>query len=123
MGLDDPSKPLRSKLLAVPALRERYLRHVRAIAQTWLDWERLGPVVDGHARRIEPFLAADTRKLSSLEAFRRAVSSEPPDAAPGETPPGPGRRVTNLKQFAEQRRKFLLNHPAIVALPAEEEAH
>jgi hypothetical protein len=31
--------------------------------------------------------------------------------------------VTNLKQFAEQRRKFLLNHPAIVALPAEEEAH
>ncbi|MFM8221476.1 MAG: hypothetical protein ACKOJF_21400, partial [Planctomycetaceae bacterium] len=71
---------------------------------------------------IEPFLAADTRKLSSIEAFRRAVSAEPANAAPGDNPPGPGRRVTNLKQFAEQRRQFLLNHPAIVALPAEADA-
>ena len=32
VGLDDTSKPLRSKLLAVPALRERYLAYVRDIA-------------------------------------------------------------------------------------------
>ena len=33
VGLDDATKPLRSKLLAVPALRERYLSYVRDIAR------------------------------------------------------------------------------------------
>ena len=43
VGIDDATKPLRSKLLAVPALRERYLAYVRDIAQKWLDWNTLGP--------------------------------------------------------------------------------
>jgi len=34
------SKPLRSRLLAVPALRARYLAHVRTIAEEWLDWKQ-----------------------------------------------------------------------------------
>ena len=38
VGADDVSKPLRARLLAVPALRERYLRYVHDIADTWLDW-------------------------------------------------------------------------------------
>ena len=42
VGLDDASKPLRSKLLAVPALRARYLRYVREIAERWLDWQYAG---------------------------------------------------------------------------------
>ncbi len=45
IGLDDARKPLRSRLLAVPALKARYLDHVRTIADEWLDWEELGPVV------------------------------------------------------------------------------
>jgi len=103
-------------------LRERYLTYVREIAEHWLDWQHLGPVVEGHAQRIEPFVAADTRKLSSLAAFQQAVASEPPETNPAPGAPGPGRRVTNLRQFAEQRRKFLLNHPAIQALPPAEAA-
>jgi hypothetical protein len=39
------SKPLRSKLLAVPALRAKYLALVRDIADRWLDWNRIGPLV------------------------------------------------------------------------------
>lgn len=35
VGLDDFSKPLGSKLLAVPALTSRYLAHVREIAERW----------------------------------------------------------------------------------------
>src|SRR5207249_2394336 len=42
VGLNDSSKPLRSKLLAVPALRARYMTYVRDIATKWLDWNRLG---------------------------------------------------------------------------------
>ena len=41
VGLDDTSKPLRSKLLAVPALRARYLGYVREIADKWLDWRTI----------------------------------------------------------------------------------
>ena len=33
VGLNDTTKPLRSKLLAVPALRQRYLSYVREIAE------------------------------------------------------------------------------------------
>ena len=101
------SKPLRSRLLAVPQLKQRYLSHVKAIAEEWLDWKKLGPIVADYARQIEPELAADTRKLSSLADFQRTVSAEEPEAVEGR------RGRLTLKQFADQRRKFLLEHPAI----------
>ena len=44
IGLDDASKPLRSRLLAVPALRAKYLGYVRDIAERWLDWKVMGPM-------------------------------------------------------------------------------
>ena len=47
VGLDDPSKPLRSKLLAVPALRAKYLAHVKELAEQWLDWTGLELRADG----------------------------------------------------------------------------
>ena len=43
VGLNDARKPLRSRLLAVPALKARYLDHVRTIAEDWLDWNKLKP--------------------------------------------------------------------------------
>ena len=106
-GLDDARKPLRSRLLAVPALRQRYLEHVRTLASDWLDWQKLGPVVAQYRTLIEPEVAADTRKLSSTEAFLRATADEPAE--------GPGRELP-LRTFAEQRRTALLGNPAIQEL-------
>ena len=83
---------------------------MKAIAEDWLDWNKLGPIVASHTKRIEPELAADTRKLSSLAEFQRNVSEQEPQATEGR----PGRLT--LKQFADQRRKFLLEHPAIKEL-------
>lgn len=83
---------------------------MKAIAEEWLDWNKLGPIVASHAKRIEPELAADTRKLSSLAEFQRSVSDQEPEATEGR----PGRLT--LKQFADQRRKFLLGYPAIKEL-------
>ena len=80
VGLDDDRKPLRSRLLAVPALRERYLRHVRTIAEDWLDWEKLGPVVERYRALIEEEVEADTRKLSSLAAFQKSVADAEAEA-------------------------------------------
>jgi hypothetical protein len=88
VGLNDASKPLRSKLLAVPELRERYLAYVREIADRWLDWETLGPLVEQHQALIEADVLRDTRKLYASESFRSDVD--------------------NLRSFVEARRAFLL---------------
>jgi hypothetical protein len=116
-GLDDPRKPLRSKLLAVPALRDRYLKNVRTLAETWLDWSKLGPLVADYRRLIDPIIEADTKKLATTEAYQKAVSDEvSPDRPKAVEPPrfGPGGGPTmNLRTFAERRRAYLLNHPEI----------
>jgi hypothetical protein len=83
---------------------------VKTIADEWLDWNKLQPVVDRYVSLIDGEIKADTRKLSSYEAFQRTVSSEPPVATEG------GRPQMTLRTFADQRRKFLLNHAEIKKL-------
>jgi hypothetical protein len=86
VGLDDRSKPLRSKLLAVPALRARYLAHVRAIAERWLDWNTISPLVVKYQTLIDAEVGLDGRKLYGYDRFNAAA----------------------LQAFFEQRRAFLL---------------
>ncbi|WP_437192972.1 CotH kinase family protein [Planctomicrobium sp. SH527] len=104
VGLTDTTKPLRSKLLAVPELKERYLKYVRELAQNDLDWKKLGPKVDGYAKLLSDAVEKDTRKLSSTSAFHAAVASTSSSAG-GEQG---GRPQLSLKSFADQRRTFLL---------------
>lgn len=89
IGLDDDLRPLRAKLLAVPALRRRYLAYVRDIASRWLNWSRLGPMARRYQALIAEDVRSDTRKLYPFEPF---------DA----------RGAGGLRQFAERRRAFLL---------------
>lgn len=90
VGLDDPSKPLRSKLLAVPALRAKYLEYVRQIATKWLDWNTLGPLADRYQSLIREHVRTDTHKLDSFEAFESGVDA--------------------LKTFAATRRDVILKN-------------
>ena len=106
IGLDDTRKPLRSRLLAVPALKARYMEHVRTIAQDWLDWQKLKPIVEEYRALIEKEIESDTRKLSSLAAFQKSVG----EIAQTKAEPGRGRPNMNLQGFAEQRRKYLLDY-------------
>jgi hypothetical protein len=92
VGLNDDSKALRSKLLAVPALRAKYLSYVRDIANTWLDWNTLGPLAQKHHDAIAADVRIDTRKLYSTEGFETGVAS--------------------VKRFADARRAFLLKATA-----------
>ena len=103
--LTDTNKALRHRLLAVPALRDRYLRYVGDIADKWLDWQRLGPMVERYQALIRDDVARDTRKLDTIEAFTTGVYGIP-DAGP---PP-----ATTIKGFADLRRAALLEHPEIV---------
>jgi hypothetical protein len=93
VGLDDPTKPLRSKLLAVPALRARYLSYVRDIAERWLDWNKLEPMLKGYQALIAEDVKADTRKLYSAEAFSTALMGS----------------EQSLQSFIKKRREFLLS--------------
>ena len=88
VALEDPTKPLRSRLLAVPELRERYLGYVRDIAQRWMDWGVVGPIVERHQALIADDVRADTRKLYDNASFTSGVE--------------------NLRSFMDQRREFLL---------------
>ncbi len=104
IGMDDPSKPLRSKVLAVPAYREQYLANVRKIADTSLAWDNIAPFIAAQAELIDDAVKADTRKLGTYEAFRAAVS--PVVEQPTELRGGHG--SMNLKQFMDGRRAYLL---------------
>jgi spore coat protein CotH len=88
IGLDDPSKPLRSKLLAVPALRAKYLGYAKTIANRWLDWTVLEPIVTKYHALIAADVKSDTRKLNSFEEFQSGVE--------------------DLKAFAARRRAVVL---------------
>ena len=89
VGLDDSTKPLRSKLLAVPAMRAKYLAYVREIATKWLDWNTLEPLVRQHHALIASDVKTDTRKLDTYESFEAGVD--------------------RLKTFVDARRAFLLD--------------
>ena len=99
VGLDDARKPLRSKLLAVPALRERYLRYVHDIAEKWLDWRTVQPLVREWQALIEPDVTVDTRKIYDTDAFYADVGY---GASAGQAP------ESTLRGFLERRRAYLL---------------
>lgn len=124
-SIKDSGKPLISKLLAVPALKQRYLQYVKLLAENSLDWKKLGPMVENYTKMIDADVAADTHKLDTYDAFREGVgaAAAPKSEAPGgegaagmEGPPG-RRSTTSLKQFAEERRKYLLDLPILKDLP------
>jgi hypothetical protein len=91
-GLDNPAQPLRSRLLSVPALQERYLAHVREIADHWLDWAVLEPLVAEYHALIRNDVRLDSRKLRTYEEFEAGVVDS----------------GDSIRRFADQRRAFLL---------------
>jgi len=91
VGMGDLTKPLRSRLLQVPALRERYLANIRALGEE-MSWEKIAPVVARLHAAIADRVARDTRKAFTTELFERDTSPEP---------------TGTLRQFFEKRSKYL----------------
>ncbi len=104
IGLDDARKPLRSKLLAVPSLKAKYLSYVRQIAEKSLDWKTIGPFIAQQRSLIEADVAVDTRQLGSLQAFQTATD---PDST--------GEGAHGLRHFFEARRAYLLAYKEVAA--------
>ena len=108
VALNDSRKPLRSKLLQVPSLKAKYLEYVREIAEDSLDWKKLAPTIEGYKTLIADEVKADTRKLATYEDFERSVSPQSGEAN--------NARGRSLQTFAVERRKYLLDYPAIKEL-------
>ncbi|HEY5961085.1 MAG TPA: CotH kinase family protein, partial [Polyangiaceae bacterium] len=106
-GADNPERPLIAKLLSVPVWRRRYLSLLLNMAEKWLNWERLSPIVSAHERMIREELQRDTRKLTTFGEFSAGL-----DAGFVREGHCGKERVLGLKSFVEQRRAYLLEHPA-----------
>ncbi len=98
VGITDPGKPLRSKLLAVPALRPKYLGYVRDIAEKWLDWNAIAPFLTAAHKMIADEVRLDTRKLYDVDGFEAALAN-----------------TGSLRTFVERRREFLLKNSGSTA--------
>jgi hypothetical protein len=104
-GADDPSKALLYRLLAVPALRQRYLALVRDVTDQWLRWDRLGPLARRYQAVIAADVALDTRKLYSTAAFNDTLEHDNAVENYGGPIAPP---LMSLKTFTEERRAYLL---------------
>lgn len=104
VALDDERKPLRSKLLAVPSLKARYLEYVHQLAEEDLNWKTLQPVIADYRKLIESEVKADTRKLTTFAEFEAALSNA--SGAGG----AERQRHISLRNFVDQRRAYLLKY-------------
>ena len=110
IGMDDPSKPLRSKVLAVPKYREQYLRNVRELAERSLDWKTLGTFVKSQVDLIDGVMKTETRSLSTYEGFIATTADSPRDSNEAEPQRRGGHGAMNLKEFVEGRQEYLLGY-------------
>jgi hypothetical protein len=108
IGIDNPRMPLRSKILVIPELKERYLQYVKVIAND-LEWKKVAPLVAETRRLISNDVKLDSKKLTTFDAFMIATNDKPEPQAP------------SLRNFFDKRRAFLLKHEAIASLPKLEE--
>ncbi|MGA1841341.1 MAG: lamin tail domain-containing protein, partial [bacterium] len=87
------SRPLISRLMAVPQFRERYLTHIRTIVEESLNWDVLAPQVEAYRALIADEVQGDTKKLYSYSAFEASF--------------------TDIENFVNNRCNYLLNYPEI----------
>ena len=108
-GLNDNSKPMRSRLLQIPSLQKIYLDHIKTIATDSLDWNKLGPVVARFRTLIQDEVKLDTRKLESYEAFLNTTADKVSEKANNSPNPRMNQEMP-LRTFADERRQFLLKY-------------
>lgn len=104
-GMGAENKPL-LRLLENPALRARYLAHVKTIAEDWLNWKKTGQVIDTYKNLIQEDVRLDTRHEETYEQFLASFT------------PGSGsdtqEEYPTLKTFLEERGDYLLSNEEVI---------
>lgn len=88
--------PLLNKLLAVPALRQRYLAHMRTIIAEELDTASFNATIDKYKAMIDTVVQNDNKKIYTYNQF--------------------GTEVTALKTFVRNRRNYLLTNTEVAQI-------
>ena len=88
---DNAARPLIHRLLSNPEWRARYLAHVRTVADDWLDWEVLDPIINEYQELIDAEVQQDDKKLYGYQDFATGTPAE-------------------LERFVTERREYLRNH-------------
>ena len=94
-GLTDDTKPLRSRLLAVPAFRDQYLDNVATLVERNLDWNVLGTIATDYQILIAEVVANDVHRLDGFADF-------PADSA----------ALGSFRSFVEGRHAYLTDYLA-----------
>ena len=103
-GEDHPGIPITSKLLKNPAVRARYVAHVRTIHRQWIDWETVEPVIDVYRKLIGDEVKKDTRRLTTFKAYQDGIGMGKES----------GRNVSpGLKAFFKGRKSYLDKVPEL----------
>lgn len=92
------TKPVLSRVLAVPELRQRYMAHYRT-ARGNLDWSYFGPRFTAQQALIDAAVQADPKRLYSYEHFLQNLTTQV-------TLPGgglAGGNIVGLQQFINSR--------------------
>lgn len=76
-------KPLVAKLLAVPALRDRYHAIIGELLDGLFSESQMAARIDAAADLIRPYVIADTTKFYSTEAFETGLVSDSTSTGPG----------------------------------------
>jgi hypothetical protein len=105
------NKPVLSRLLAVPELRQRYMAHYRTVKQdlTWAYWQ---PKVAAMQAMIDAAVQADTKKLYTYAQFQQNVTQTVTMAGGGLA----GGTMIGLQQFVDQRGTFLNSQGELAAV-------
>ena len=110
---NDTMRPVIKRLFAIPHLRARYLAHVRTIANEWLDWEVLQPIIAEYQSLVDTEVKADDKKLYAYDAFATSQIKDQGGGGGGGRGGRGGRITPSFKRFVEERAEYLLNHPEI----------
>ncbi|MBI5916555.1 MAG: CotH kinase family protein [Bacteroidetes bacterium] len=89
----DTDYPLLNRLLAVPAIRQRYLAHLRTIIQDDLQQPLIDSLIDNYVDMIDPYVASDTKKIYTYANFQSETAA--------------------LKGLFQQRRNLLSSNASV----------
>jgi len=92
-GETDQSRPLISRLLAIPALRVRYAEIMKTLVDQVMDPAKVEPLIEQYRTLIRDDVMNDDKKLYSNAAFESSID--------------------DIKAFVVDRQAFLLSFPEL----------
>lgn len=71
---NDVNYPLMNRLFAVPALRQRYLAHLRTVITDCMDATAVGQIIDEYQTMVDTIVQNDPKKLMTYAQFNTGVT-------------------------------------------------